>query len=335
MNAQLERAFGALAGLAIGDALGMPTQSMSPAEIRESYGEIRDFVAGAEEQPIAPGMAAGSVTDDTEQALLLAGLLREGRGSVDLMRLAQALLDWEDDMIRRGSLDLLGPSTKAALEAVRAGADPASTGKSGTTNGAAMRVTPVGIAWDLGEPGFAAAIYQSMQVTHDTWAGWESAALVAAAVSAGVGGAGVGEAIAAAIDFVSGQERRGVWSPGASVLARTRMALEAAKSWGDDEELVAQVRAVVGTSVESSEAIAAAFVIAQRFAERPFAGLCAAANLGGDTDTIGAIAGAILGAGLGAAALGEEHVAFVQEVNGFDLRGVAAELLEIREGVGG
>ena len=45
-------------------------------------------------------------------------------------------------MIQRGSLDLLGPSTKAALERVRAGEDPLTVGGLGTTNGAAMRVTP-------------------------------------------------------------------------------------------------------------------------------------------------------------------------------------------------
>ncbi len=49
-------------------------------------------------------------------------------------------------MIRRGSRDLLGPSTKRALERLAAGEPGAETGRDGTTNGAAMRVTPVGIA---------------------------------------------------------------------------------------------------------------------------------------------------------------------------------------------
>ena len=33
-----ERALGTLTGLALGDALGMPTQSMSPEQIRRHYG---------------------------------------------------------------------------------------------------------------------------------------------------------------------------------------------------------------------------------------------------------------------------------------------------------
>lgn len=49
-------------------------------------------------------------------------------------------------MKSRGSLDLLGPSMKLALEQVRRGADTMTTGRTGTANRAAMRVAPVGIA---------------------------------------------------------------------------------------------------------------------------------------------------------------------------------------------
>ena len=38
MDPRLSRAYGALAGLALGDALGMPTQAMSPQQIRTVYG---------------------------------------------------------------------------------------------------------------------------------------------------------------------------------------------------------------------------------------------------------------------------------------------------------
>ena len=146
MDPRLSRAYGALAGLALGDALGMPTQAMSPQQIRTVYGRVTGLVDADASQPYAPGMAAGSVTDDTEQALLVASLLVASRGSsarvtLDAHEFAHALLAWEDSMIERGSLDLLGPSTKAALERVRGGEDPLAVGGEGTTNGAAMRVT--------------------------------------------------------------------------------------------------------------------------------------------------------------------------------------------------
>ena len=80
MDPRLSRAYGALAGLALGDALGMPTQAMSPEQIRAVYGRVTGLVDGDVSQPYAPGMPAGSVTDDTEQALLIASLLVRGGG---------------------------------------------------------------------------------------------------------------------------------------------------------------------------------------------------------------------------------------------------------------
>ncbi len=111
----MTRALNTLVGLAVGDALGMPTQSMSRADIAARYGRVDRLLDGAPDQPIAPGMPAGSITDDTEQALLLADLLVEGGGTFEPRALADALQAWEDDMRARGSSDLLGPSTKAAL----------------------------------------------------------------------------------------------------------------------------------------------------------------------------------------------------------------------------
>jgi len=71
------RALGALCGLAIGDALGMPTQSLPRAEVVARYGPlVSGFRPGPAGHPLAAGLPAGTVTDDTEQAVLLAGLLR-------------------------------------------------------------------------------------------------------------------------------------------------------------------------------------------------------------------------------------------------------------------
>jgi ADP-ribosylglycohydrolase len=91
------RALGALYGLAIGDALGMPTQSLPRAEIVARYGAlITTFWPGPPGHPLAAGLPAGTVTDDTEQAVLLARLIIEGGGEVDAAELASRLLAWEE-----------------------------------------------------------------------------------------------------------------------------------------------------------------------------------------------------------------------------------------------
>ena len=338
MDPRFSRAYGALAGLALGDALGMPTQAMSPEQIRAVYGRITGLVDGDASQPYAPGMPAGSVTDDTEQALLVASLLVRGRGTssgrvaLDAGEFAHALLAWEDSMIERGSLDLLGPSTKAALEGVRAGEDPLTVGGAGTTNGAAMRVTPIGIAMSTADPeAFADAVWSSCQVTHATRQGFQSAALVAAAVSMGIDAArsttpDLRGLLWKALSYVDSLPERGAWTPDPDVIAATRRAMQLVANPASSslECLVEQV----GTSVASAQAIPMAFALLAR--DPSPQALLDAANIGGDTDTIGAIAGAILGAALGFEVFVGRGLAQVELASHLDLPSVALELLELR-----
>ena len=338
MDPRLSRAHGALAGLALGDALGMPTQAMSPEQIRAVYGRITGLVDADASQPYAPGMPAGSVTDDTEQALLIASLLVRGRGSssghaaLDAGEFAHALLAWEDSMIERGSLDLLGPSTKAALERVRAGADPLSVGGAGTTNGAAMRVTPIGVAVSTADPeAFAEAVWSSCRVTHATRQGFQSAALVAAAVSLGIDAArspslDLRSLLWKAVTYVDSLPERGAWTPDPDVVAATRRAMQLAVNPASSslECLVEQV----GTSVASAHAIPMAFALLTR--DPSPRALLDAANIGGDTDTIGAIAGAILGAAAGVGVFDGRALAQVEEVSRLGLATVAEQLLALR-----
>lgn len=336
MDPRFSRAYGALAGLALGDALGMPTQAMSPQQIQTVYGHVTGLVDGDKSQPYAPGMAAGSVTDDTEQALLIASLLLKGHGSglnLDAGEFSHALLAWEDSMIERGSLDLLGPSTKAALERVRAGENPLRVGGEGTTNGAAMRVTPIGIAASTSDRQlFADAVWSSCQVTHATRQGFQSAALVAAAVSLGIdaGAADVTDLLWKAVAFVRSLPERGAWSPEPDVVAATHRALKLAAQPSSSLEWLA---GQIGTSVASAQAIPMAFALLAR--DPSPRALLQAANLGGDTDTIGAIAGAILGASLGVEVFDAYGLAQVEQVSQLDLPSVATDLLALRDREGG
>src|SRR5215472_8488712 len=96
------RALGALYGLAIGDALGMPTQSLSRAGIVARYGVlVTTFWPGPADHPLAAGLRAGTVTDDTEQAVLLGGLIAHSGGQIDAGELASGLLAWEESMRAR------------------------------------------------------------------------------------------------------------------------------------------------------------------------------------------------------------------------------------------
>jgi len=331
---RFERALGALTGLALGDALGMPTQSLSRAAIVARYGSSLDgFEPGGDDQPIAAGLPAGRVTDDTEQALLLAELLVEGAGHIDGRLMADRLLAWEDDMRARGSLDLLGPSTRRSLDALLGGASIDDSGRFGATNGAAMRITPVGIAVSTDDLGrLVALVVEASRVTHNTGLGLAGAAAVAGAVSAGVQGATVSEATGVAIEVAERAGKLGHYVAGADVAERIRWAVGLGKASGTDDVLLGSVYGLVGTSLAAQESIPAAFALLAAVPEDPWRVCCLGASLGGDTDTIAAMAGAIAGACHGVDAFPAAERATVIEVNGLDLEPLTRGLLALRDG---
>jgi ADP-ribosylglycohydrolase len=325
-----DSALGALYGLAIGDALGMPTQLMSREAIAERYGSIRSFEPADEDHPLAAGMPAASITDDTEQALLLAGLLAEGDGHVDAAVFARELVRWEDRMRAKGSLDLLGPSTKRAVEAVIDGESVEQSGRFGTTNGAAMRIAPVGIVVDSSDLlALVDRVVEASRASHNTGVAIAGASAVAAAVSAGVDGADLDEAIGLAAAAAELGSRRGYWVASADVAARIRWTADLADP-ADVEGSLTRIYELVGTSLATQESVPAAFGVLRLFPERPWEACLAAASLGGDSDTVAAIVGAMGGAIYGVDAIPETARRIVARVNGLDLETIVDGLLALR-----
>ncbi|WP_101951190.1 ADP-ribosylglycohydrolase family protein [Mycobacterium sp. 3519A] len=326
------RAVAALYGLAIGDALGMPTQSLPRDLIAHRYGWLNGFEPGPPDQPIAPGMRAGSVTDDTEQAVLLGRVLIAGNGHVDAHVLAQELLAWETEMRRRGSLDLLGPSTRAAVAAVAAGTAIEDAGRHGTTNGAAMRITPVGIAVPADDlPRLVDRVVEASWVTHNTGVALAGAAAVAAAVSSGIAGADTIAATAAAVHAADQAGDRGHWVAAADVAARIRWATELVS--GQAPEVAADtIYRLVGTSVATQESVPAAFAALAVYPDDPWRACLFAGSLGGDCDTIAAMVGAIAGATRGSEAFPDTALQTIDAVNRIPLSELAQGLLALRHG---
>ena len=328
-----DHALGALYGLALGDALGMPTQSFSRGQIQARFGRITTLESAPADQPIAPNMLAGSITDDTEQAILVGQLLVEGKGTIDPDQLARRLITWEFGMQAKGSQDLLGPSTKRAIQMILAGHSPAESGRYGTTNGAAMRIAPVGIASDIDQPErFVDAVVQACQVTHNTSLGIASAAAVAAVISSGINGKKLEHALNAGTEMAFIAEHQGHWVAGGRMGPRIRWARQASSACNPDN-IGDLLYDVIGTSVASQESVVVAFALAQRVANgaiNSFDALCMAASIGGDTDTIAAILGAMLGACGGLQQWPTALIEQVVKVNDLHLEPLIRELLALR-----
>ena len=309
------RARGALYGLALGDALGMPTQMLSREQIRDRWGELLPgFEPAPPGHPIAAGLPAGAVTDDTEQAVLLGRLLVKGHGTVDPRELATALVRWERDMAERGSLDLLGPSTKRAVAAVLAGTPPDEAGAAGDHQRRRDAHSPVGIAVALPYASATRAdlstlvdyVVMASSVTHNTGIALAGAAAVAAAVSAGVSGAGIAEATALAVQAARIAAGRGHWVAGADVAARIEWATSLVAG-RDEAEAAELIYTLVGTSLATQESVPAAFAVLAAVPDDPWRACLLAASLGGDCDTIAAMAGAVAGACHGVSAFPAER----------------------------
>ena len=89
----LDKAYGCLLGVAIGDALGMPASFMSPEKIKAVYGEITDFLKPAEEQVHHGSLASATFTDDTQESLIIASVLTEAKGYDEALFL-QKMKEW-------------------------------------------------------------------------------------------------------------------------------------------------------------------------------------------------------------------------------------------------
>lgn len=327
---QFDRALGALAGGAIGDAMGMPTQLLSAEAIRRTLGYVDGFRDADPNHPVSRGLPAGTITDDTEQALLLARIFLESGPVFDHRRWANALIDWERDVKARGSYDLLGPSTKRAIDAINAGVPAAEAGKAGDTNGAAMRIAPIGIAVPPRPvEALVAKVAETCRATHNTRLAIASASAVAAAVSNGVEGADWRSACASAIEAARLGAQQGEFTAGADIAARIEWVMGLVRG-KERDEAIRLIVDLVGTSVASQESVPAAFAVVEAASGDAWTAAVISANLGGDTDTIGAIAGGIAGACSGYAALAGAPVDRLRGITLTQMEELARDLLSMR-----
>jgi ADP-ribosylglycohydrolase len=322
----LDRATAALYGLALGDAMGMPSQTLDRLIIKERYGEITDFVDPFDDHPVSRGLIAGQVTDDTEQTILLARRLIANPAPFDETGWADDLLSWERDIQKRGLRDLLGPSTKRAVTALLAGVPSSEAGKEGTTNGAAMRILPVGIATPLASlEGLVDRVEAVCRVTHHTGEAIAGAAAVAAVVSQGVAGASFETALETALETTRIGQCRGHAKGVSDMASRIEAALDLARK-GDPDVIADKI----GTSVASHQSVPMAFAIVRLAKGDPWRASLMAAMIGDDTDTIGAMAAGMAASCAGMRSLPVAAIARLNAVNNLPIEALASDLVRLR-----
>jgi ADP-ribosylglycohydrolase len=306
----LERFRGCLLGVAVGDALGMPTEGYTAREISSKFGTVREMLA-APEGHFHSGLYAGQFTDDTEETLLLAESLIEAAGfSPD--RFAEKLAAWGatwtlDERQNRG----VGFATRSAVESIIAGTPWQQSGLAIPTCGAAMRSAPIGLLYhtDLN----IVKSYADLQSLPTHTSAEARAAAVAVAVGVALS--------------CNGFSKDMILRNAASQASRLDADFAERLLWAGSlldlqpEDALGMIR----SSPLAMETVPAAFYCFMRF--EPQEALIMAASSGGDTDTIASIAGSLFGAALGPSWIPESWLAALEGRE--RIEGIALGLAEL------
>lgn len=331
MLTKKERVLGSLYGMATGDSLGVPSSFMTPDYIEKTWGWIDTFYPAEKGHIFHDGLKAGEYTDDTEQALALMNSFIRNKKVVP-MDVVKEILGWAD-RVKDKYASPLGPSTERALKAIRAGEDITQSGKYGNTNGAAMRISPVGIIHGLRDSSceeMVRDVYQTCLPTHNTTVCTSSAAAVAWGVALCIKGERDIEKIvhetmrAAEIGKKYGYS---IVSP--SITKRIEFVYELVKKAESPKEAMKDIYEYFGGGDLAAESVPVAIGLFALGEGDPKKVNEYCVNLGGDCDTNAAMAGAMAGAYSGVDAVPKDWRDTIKNVNHVDLEKYADELLEM------
>ncbi len=323
----LNKILGGLYGQALGDAFAMPAQ-VHPDDTERSFGWLDRWCDAPDDHIVHAGLPAGRITDDSEQAYSIAQAVIEA-GAVTLEAAVAGLVAWYDRVDGDNS-PYVGPSTRRGLNALKAGEDPRTTGAWGDTNGAPMRIAPIGLLHPGDIEGAVADTVTVCMPTHFTQPAVSGAAAVSAAVAqAMVDGVSLDEVIAAGLRGAELGRAHGRRWFGCSVAFKIEQALAIAGSSADSQTRLRRLFDEVGATLNVPETVGAAFGILAMAEGDPKVTAILAANLSGDADTIGAIACAMAGAYAGFDAMTATDIAVLEAdavFQSYDVRSIAAGL---------
>lgn len=283
-----DRAKGVMLGLACGDAVGRPVEFKSPEHIAAEHGTLTEMVGNG-----TWGQPAGTVTDDTDQALCIAESLVE-QGKFDASDIADRFVQWYES----GPFDI-GNMTRRSIRALKEGRSWDEAGRqvweaspegSNAGNGSVMRCPPLALAYPDDPSVLTRVSRESSLITHAD----PRCTYGCAVLNLTIGGLLRDEA------------------------ATLETAIEHVRPDAPDELVDSLEPLVTGEDVESLSTSGYVIHSLQTAlhdslgADSADEAIVTAVNRGGDTDTIGAIAGAVAGARFGAEGLPEDWLSTLE-----------------------
>ncbi len=307
-----DRIAGALFGLAIGDALGADTEGLNPESIHEKYGWIEGFHSEAQ-----------FGTDDTEFTLFYAGLLDQYGLDISSETVAKHYLKdiYHPSQTYKGA----GFSEALTLQNLLNDLGPPASGRHvhSWSDGLAMCATPFGCVYP-GQPGKAAELAKIFGRVSHSGEGIYGGQAVAAAVAMAITGSNIEQIIQAALDVIPAES----W---------TYYLIKKARALGTETiDIKSVIKPLYDTiacnyyhwSDLAPEAVGIAFGLLAAGKGDYQKTILGAVNLGRDADTIAAIVGAVIGAGIGYQKLPANWRGKIQDPPGLCIRSIAGVSIE-------
>lgn len=274
-----DKFIGCMLGTHVGDALGMPVEGYDCKTIEVKYGELREMLDAR--------MGVGTYTDDTEMMIGIAESLVECKG-FNGRDMADRFVKLHDP--ERG----YGAGTVRALSLIKEGIDWNLAGErvfggGSFGNGSSMRIAPIGAFYYDNPDDLRKIAWESSNITHAHIFGKEGAALQAFAVAEAINSDPSEELdkqsfISDLIKFVS--------VDGKLYKAKLKHIKELLKCGPDKAEVINRL----GNDSSAPNSVLTAIYSFISHIHDFEDSVSYAVSLGGDTDTIGAMTGAISGA---------------------------------------
>lgn len=282
---KLDRARGALMGLAVGDALGTTLEFRSPG----SFEPITDMVGGG---PFR--LEPGQWTDDTSMALCLAQSIIARKGFDPADQMERYVRWWKEGYMSSNDrcFDIGNTVAKALRNFLQSNEPLAGCAEEYSAgNGCIMRLAPVALAWSKGPRDAIAHAGESSRTTHGHPLCIDACRYLSALLCGAIQGETKSTLLSARYAPRGYEWEESPLAPRIDAIARGSFA----------EKEPPEIRGS-GFVVDCLEAALWAFHKSDNFRE----GALLAVNLGDDADTTGAVYGQIAGAYYGFSGIPEE-----------------------------
>ncbi|WP_211959070.1 ADP-ribosylglycohydrolase family protein [Budvicia diplopodorum] len=325
------RILGAFYGQTLGDAMGMPSELWPRSRVKSYFGWIDRFLPGPKENNAACYFNTAEFTDDTSMALALADAIIECDGEIEPQVIGRNIMSWAEGFDAFNK-NVLGPTSKIALNAIKQGTPISELENNGVTNGAAMRVSPLGCLLPTRSlDDFIAQVALASSPTHKSDVAIAGAVAIAWAISKAIDGIGWEQICDQLPAVAKAAQEKHVTTFSASMAARIELALHTARNATGTEQGMEQIYQLIGAGTSTIESVPAAIAMVELAGTDPNRCAILCANLGGDTDTIGAMATAICGALRGIDGIDSQLKQQLDRVNQLDFTHYSRSFVKLRE----